>query len=172
MPSPPAAVVQVTASRPSGVFSIFAGTALWMNLTPCEDMCSTMLSAHCRSNPRSGTERTITCVSYPMPARKPPHSSETYPAPTHSVLPGGSIREKMSSLEIASSPPGHSSGEGRPPTATTMRRPVIVVRFFFLSTHSIACGSAAPANDPSALMYSTLFSSCVRARAVKSATPV
>ena len=71
-------------------------------------------------------ERIATDVSNPSAVKKPAVSREMYDAPTHSVLPGASDREKMSSLEMQHSlAPGASGYAGRQPTATTILSAVI-----------------------------------------------
>mmetsp|Transcript_25332 Transcript_25332/g.59287 ORF Transcript_25332/g.59287 Transcript_25332/m.59287 type:complete len:243 (+) Transcript_25332:856-1584(+) len=122
---------------------------------PWSSMYEPILSATSRSKPRRRMDRTATVTSWPMPARKPAHSNEMYDAPTHRVLPGLFSSAKISSEEMASSPPSHSRGVGRPPTAMMKREAVISETRPFLSVTSRVWASL---NLPSLFRYETPFS--------------
>ena len=64
------------------------GTQGRTKLIPWLSMYSPIFSAICWSKPRRSIDRTMIVTSSPIPCRKPPHSSDTYDAPTISVLPG------------------------------------------------------------------------------------
>ena len=113
-----------------------------MNVVPWRSMCPTIFSAISVSNPRSGMDRIATVVSKPSAVRNPAVSSEMYDAPTHSVLPGASCSEKMSSEVMQHSlAPGASRYEGRPPTAITNLSAVSVSTFPFFFVAVMVCGS-------------------------------
>mmetsp|Transcript_4092 Transcript_4092/g.9780 ORF Transcript_4092/g.9780 Transcript_4092/m.9780 type:complete len:308 (-) Transcript_4092:525-1448(-) len=138
---------------PPGPGAKDTGTHPRMKRVPVFSMCSTTLFEHSLSKPRSGIDRIMTAASCPSPEMNPAHSRATYDAPTTSVLPGASLREKRSSLVMqCSSSPGTPGYLGRPPTAMTN---AAAVYFFFrplASVPSIVCGSM---NEALALRYVT-----------------
>mmetsp|Transcript_38090 Transcript_38090/g.86375 ORF Transcript_38090/g.86375 Transcript_38090/m.86375 type:complete len:252 (+) Transcript_38090:810-1565(+) len=107
---------------PLGVRETAEGVALCTTRTPSLARWARTLSAHSRSKPRSGMERSNSTTSQPRACRKPAHSSATYPPPTTSTFPGRESSENRSSeLMQCSRAPTKSSGKcGRPPTATTI----------------------------------------------------
>ena len=137
---------KMTLICPVSVLDNFTGVTSCRNCTPVSSIYFSILSEHSRSNPRRSILRTATVTSKPRPFKKPAHSRLIYEAPTQSVLPGLFSRKNTSSDDMARSPPSHSNGVGRPPTATKNRDAVIVLATPFLSVASMVCSSTNLAN--------------------------